>query len=158
MNQQPTPALPDQIGLTTRIVVGALMAGLLSFSIVAFIVGENKGGQPGIISYIGVGFFVLMILVSLVMSKLSVSQSIKLIAAEQPEDWRTQLAPVFSSKVIMSNAPLEGSGFFNCIAYIIDGHWMSLAIVFAILAMMAMTFPSQSQFESWAEQVQREHS
>jgi hypothetical protein len=68
------------------------------------------------------------------------------------------LAPVYVSKTLLSDTPLEGAAFFNGIAYIIDGHWMTLAVVFAILAMMAITFPSQSQFESWAEQVQRDHS
>ena len=36
----------------------------------------------------------------------------------------------------------------------VDAQWINPAIVVAVLSLMAITFPSQSQFEAWAEQVQ----
>src|SRR5690242_19409074 len=124
MSQDMTPLPPENVGRTTRIVVGALMAGLMSFGVVAFLVSQKSDGEPSVVSYVALLFFVITIFVSIVISQTSSSLAIKRIAAGRPQEWRAELAPVYASKTILSNAPLEGAGFFNCIAYIIDGHWM----------------------------------
>jgi hypothetical protein len=158
MTEAPATVSPDQAGRTAQIVVGALMMGLLTMGAVAFVVAQDKGGEASIVSWIAAGFFGLMVIVSFFLPRTTAAQFIRELAANAPRDWRAGLAPLYLNKTIQANAMLEGSGFFNAIAFLIDGHWLNLAIVGAILVLMAITFPSQSKFESWAEQVQREHS
>jgi hypothetical protein len=159
MTSEPTPlAFPDQIGRSAQIIVGGLMAGLIVFGTIAYTIAQRKGNEPTILSWFAFGFFLVMILISVFLSRTTTQHSIRRIAAANPSDWRAALAPLYASRTILSNAPLEGAGFFNCTAFMIEGHWMSAVIVFAILSLMAITFPSQFKFESWAEQVQRANS
>ena len=52
-------------------------------------------------------------------------------------------------------ALLDGAALFNLIAYIIDGQWFSLATAGFLLLLMGMMFPTVREFESWAEDIER---
>ncbi len=158
MSESPVQNSPENVGQTSQILVAALMMGQVMFAVVALIISQNKQANLGVFACLGAGFATFMIVTSIVMRKLMTAAPIRQIAMENPSDWRQPLAGVYRSKTIVANAMLEGAGFFNLVAYILESHWMSLAIVGCLLSLMAITFPSQTQFESWAEQVQREHS
>lgn len=158
MNQNAAPVEPDQVGRNSQIIVAGLMTGLLMFGVIAYSIARGKQPELGVISYLGAGMFAMNVVTGLAITRSVAAQSIQQIAAAPPADWRTALAPIYQRNQILSKALLEGAGFFNLIAYLIEAHWLSLAIVICIVTLMSVTFPSQTQFETWAEQVQREHS
>ena len=51
-------------------------------------------------------------------------------------------------------APLEGAAFLGCITYLIDGQFFQLAVPGAVLAMMALTFPTRERIGQWLEMQQ----
>lgn len=158
MNQTPLVVNPDQVGRTSQIIVASLMMGLITFGVIAYVVGSGKPPQLGLITSLGAGLFCVNVIVGFVLSRTTTSRTIQQLVAQEPDDWRTALAPVYQTNQILSKAPLEGAGFFNGVAYIVESHWLSLAIMVVITSLMSLTFPSQSQFEAWAEQVQRENT
>jgi hypothetical protein len=158
LNQAPIQISPDQVGRSAQILVGALIMGLVFFGSIAVMVRQDKTVEMGVLAYLGAGMAALMILISLIMPGQITRDPIRRLAEQRPEDWKPALAGLYQTKTIVANALLEGSGFFNGVAYLIHGHWMSLAIMGVLVALMAITFPSQSQFETWAEQVRRDHS
>lgn len=158
MTQTPAPVTPDQVGRTAQIIVGALMMGQIIFLGIALMQGQGKPAVLGPIALLGAVITAMMILVATILSRLSPVAAIRKLAEQRPENWRTALAPIYTTKTILANAPIEGAGFFNGVAYLIHAHWISLACAGIGLALMAITFPSQMKFESWAEQVQRENS
>lgn len=153
---------PNLVGRATQIVAGALMVGIITFGgVVAFLTLQGEQGLavvPGLLTYLAVGIFAVMIVVSIALPQVTVAQAIRKIAADKPGDWRKALVPVFLSKTVLSKAVLEGAAFCNLVVFLLERHWMTIAVVIVILMLMAVTFPSQTQFESWAEQVQRDHS
>lgn len=155
---KPSPIGPDQVGQTSLIIAGALIMGLVMFGAVAVVLRLGQSAELGLLSYLGTGLAVLMIFARLTLPAAMAAGQIRRIAAQPPADWRASLAGVYQSTVIVGNALLEGAGMFNLIAYFLHGHWLSLAVVGSLISLMAMTVPSQQQFEAWAAQVQRDHS
>lgn len=155
---QSPAANADQVGRISQIIVGALITGQVMFGAVAATLRLGKPGEIGLISYLGAGFASLMVVLSLFLRQQMASRLIGQLAEPGPTDWRAALAGVYQTRTIVTNAVLEGAGIFNGVACIVEGHWLSLAIMGVMVALMALTFPSQSQFEAWAEQVQRDHS
>jgi hypothetical protein len=58
---------------------------------------------------------------------------------------------VYRGRQIVGRAMLEGAGFFNTIAFIVDQNWWSLAIVGLLVFWMLMTFPTRTRVEQWIE-------
>lgn len=158
MTDTPAPVTPDQVGRTSQIIVGALMMGQIIFLGIALMQGQGKPAVFGPVALLGAVITAMMILVATIVSRISPTAAIRKLAEEHPDNWRTALAPIYTMKTILANAPIEGAGLFNGVAYLLHAHWLSLACAGIGLALMAITLPSQAKFESWAEQVQREYS
>ncbi len=152
------PIDPDKVGRITQIIVGALIQGQIIFAAIVLFTRRDQNGQMGLLTYMGAGFAALLILAALVVPGQITASSIRRLESERPADWRTPLAALYQTKQIIEKAFLEGAGFFNGVAYLIEGQRLTLVVWGMLVALMALTFPSQSKFESWAEQVQRDHS
>lgn len=74
-----------------------------------------------------------------------------------PADLRQPLAGVYMSRTIIGGALLEGAAFINLVAYMINRHWSNIGMAGFLVIVMAVTFPSQSHFETWVDQVRRDH-
>lgn len=158
------PVLPDQIGRTAQIIVAALMMGQLAFAAVCLTVTQN-GGQPARkqqfpvpIEIVGVVIGMIQIGLRFIVPTSISAVAVKRLRNQPPVDWRSALAPIYMTTTIVTHALLEGAGLFNGVAYMIGQHWMSLGMMGIMIALMAISFPTQMQFESWAEQVQRDNS
>lgn len=156
----PSPQLPIQpelVGRQAMIIVGALMFGLLNFAGIALFVGSNaKPNGPETLSYFALGSAAVMVALRFFIPGLVTAAATRRTEGQAADAYRQQLATVYQTKTIIGAALLEGAGFFNCVAYIVTGLLPNIAAVAVLLTIMAMTFPSQTQFESWADQIQRD--
>jgi len=158
----PPQISPDQVGRTSQIIAIALILGVCVFAGVAITIamGKKPDEQPGsiVVSSVAVLFAVTAAMGSVVTRRRLTSSQVLQNAAAIREDYRRALAPIYSLRNVVSRALLEGAAFFNLIAYIVEGQMWTLGIVAVLVAMMAVPFPSQTDFENWAEQVRRDVS
>lgn len=156
-NPSAEPMKADQVGRNSMIIVGALMFGLLNFAGIALLVGRNaKPEGPVMLSYLGLGGATVMMVLRFVIPGLVTAAATRRSEDQTPEVFRQQLGTTYQTKTIIGNALLEGAGFFNCVAYIVTGSVLNIGAVAALLTIMAITFPSQTQFDNWADQIQRD--
>jgi hypothetical protein len=142
------------------ILVGALMLGLISFASIAIFVVQSTD-QPvrpeaKILSFIGLGGAAVMSVLRFVVPGMISAAGTRRKPEQSPQDHRSQLAVVYAQKTLIGGALLEGAGFLNCVAYITSQSLLNLGAVALLLTIMAVTFPSQTQFENWADQIQRD--
>ncbi|MDP1797502.1 MAG: hypothetical protein Q8K78_08480 [Planctomycetaceae bacterium] len=156
-NPSTVPVKPEHVGRTAMIIVGALMFGLINFAAIALFVGsEPKQNPPVVLTYFGLGGAVLMTVMRFIIPGIAAAATMRRTEGQTPESHRQQLAAAYHTKTIIGAALLEGAGFFNGVAYIITGSLLNIGAVAVLLTIMAITFPSQTQFDNWADQVQRD--
>lgn len=151
---------PDQVGRLSQIIAGALMMGVVMFAVIVLVV-INPGpaqpvdnpGQP-ILTWMAAGMAAVMLGMRAIVPALVASAGTRQ-ALANGGDLREALAPVYQTRTIIGNAMLEGAAFFGLVSYLIERNWLSLCSAGTMLVVMAATFPSQSQFESWVEQTRR---
>ncbi len=148
---------PRQLVRVMQIICGALMMGLLMFGVIASVIRFGNPGKPvaafPIVSYLGAGFALQNIVLSFVIPSLSIKATLKRMVSLRPiEDLRKlDLYGVYQTRMIIGCALLEGAGFFNLVAVIIDGHIWSFAVVAILIALMAMSFPTYERVDAWAD-------
>lgn len=168
---------PEKVLRMMQIIAGALIAGVLSFAGVAsFIVfGNVRAAQPGgqvpaaggseIIMYMAMGFAVVGVVMSFVMSNLVSANGVKGVAkmaqdgtSTGPKELFGRLLGVAQTKMIIAMALVEGAAFFNLIAFMTTKSLIPFAIVAGLLAVMAIHFPTKMKLARWLEEQQRELS
>lgn len=156
--QQPrTPVPPEQVGRTSMIIVAALMSGLVFFTIIALVIGsEPKPEPPMMVSYLALGLTGMNTALRFILPGMQANSASQGTAGQPASERRQRLAPIYMSKIMIGTALLEGAGFFNGIAYILTSSTLNLGAIAVLLTIMAITFPSQTQFDNWADQIQRD--
>lgn len=166
----PTPPQQPQLSITPpadpaaavrvmQIITGALMMGLIMFGVIANVLvfgGEGLKDKPPlecIVPLMAVGFAVLIIINHFIVPETVINTSINTLKGqvELNEITKGHFFPIFQVGLIIRLALLEGAGFFNLVAFIIDKQWWSLAVVALLLALMAIRFPTMGQVDAWAE-------
>jgi hypothetical protein len=150
--------------LTSQIIAGALAAGLVSFMVVVLVVGgAPRGGEPGLMAYVAVGFFVIALLVSVIAPRLITGDQIRRIANgtwKSPADNRagidfssgvSQVMAVYQTQAIVRMATLEGAGFCALAMYFTEPHWLNLAVALIALALLIVQFPTRGRVEDWLD-------
>jgi hypothetical protein len=149
--------------LTLRIIVTALALGVVAFAAATTVIRsmDNAGPQPAGLQFItlmALGFtpvaFVISRIVPAVMTKTARAklQSNDLGAFKSETEL---LAGQYISNNIVAAALLEGTAFFNLVAYMIEGHPLSLGLgVGLALAIMSM-FPTRERMANWIAQQTR---
>ena len=167
---------PDKMLRTMRIIAGALIAGVVSFGVIAsFIVfGQAPVAQPGgpppaapqngseIIMYFAIAFAAVAVTMSFVVPNLVAAAQVKDIAkmaqdgtATGPKELFGRLLAVAQTKMIIALALVEGAAFFNLIAFIITKSLIPPAVVGVLLLVMAIHFPTKFKLARWLEDQQR---
>ncbi len=54
--------------------------------------------------------------------------------------------------LIVGLAPLEGTAFLGCIAYLIEANPLALAVVGVAVCLMLYKFPTEGRVRTWLEQ------
>lgn len=158
--------------LTMRIITGALIAGVVVFLAITFVVRSDQQG-PIFVTAPDLGLSSIFVLLGLVGALLCVLAAYfvpPLLVANQrrqlaegrfvmgpnkevPKNETLGLVMIYQSQMIVSLALLEGAAFFNAIAFMLEGSPLSLGLALLLLGVMALWFPTRSGLESWlAEQ------
>jgi hypothetical protein len=151
-----------------QIIVFALTTGLVIFlAVVATLpIGGQQAGEPPrepFLSYLGIAAAIIALFVWAIVPRVFAGKMRQSIVEGKPlechglahttEDMR-QIKPlivVHQTNLIVGCAILEGAGFFNAVAYMLEHQQMNL-LAAAVLALMILTqFPTGSRLVSWIE-------
>ncbi len=138
--------------LTCQIIVAALIAGVVTFSGFALFAGLGDGaeqdGQPSL-SFVMVAVAVVTVLARFVVPPVLVASQRRNALDGNEEIERENFLGLFVTKTIVENALPEGACFMCIVAYVVEGQWWLFAVVGAVVALMAIGFPTQGKFENW---------
>ncbi|MFN0195425.1 MAG: hypothetical protein ACKVT0_01665 [Planctomycetaceae bacterium] len=160
---------PDKVLRTMRIIAGALMMGVISFSgVVAMnFAGNPPGPLPAnnppppdlMLTYIGIGFTIVVILLRFIIPRIVVRgmvAGIKRLATTGESTGAKEvfgrLLMVAQTKMILEFALLEGACFFNLIAVMQSHSGISVGVVVVLMVLMALNFPTLDKLLNWLEQ------
>ena len=158
MSNQQSPVTPESVGRISQIIAGALIMGVLTFACVAFFISNGEPAKSPMISLMAAGMAVMMIVIRFVLPTVIVNGGKAQLKQASGNEQPLVLAGLYQTKMIVGMAVLEGAAFFNLVAYIMEKQTWSYGVVAFLLGVMAISFPSQGQFESWAEEMKRDLS
>ena len=156
MNQSPQQVGPESVGRISQIIVGALIAGVVMFACVAFFVAKGEPAKSPMLALIGAGMAVMAVVVRFIVPTIIVNGGKARLKESSATEVMTQLAGLYQTKMIIGMAVLEGAAFVSLISYISERQFWSYGVVAFLVGVMAISFPSQGQFESWAEEMKRD--
>jgi hypothetical protein len=161
----------EHIGSLVRpmqIIVFALTAGIATFiAVVATLpTRDQQAGQAlrePIISYIAIGAAVMALIAWAIVPRLLASSMRQAIVDGRPQQYgglpetteeMRQINPliaVYQTTLIIGCAILEGAGFFNAVAYMLEHQQLNLLAAAVLAVMILMQFPTASRVVSWIE-------
>ena len=134
--------------MTARIIVGALIAGMVFFFIITTIVGGSFAeanfelSLQKIVSVLAVGYALVAIVASLIAPKFVYKKTA--MAGAQPTDQEIEKTQVqYQTEMIISSALLEGAAFFCLIAFMIESSLFALIGAAACLFFLVLKFPKE---------------
>jgi hypothetical protein len=146
-----------------QILVGALMAGMLTFAGIA-IVTNLSGDKPRqknseVLVYLATGATVVALVVRVVVSSIMTKTLRRKIAAGTTPDAllpadatdADRLLWAYRQILVFEGALCEGPGFFVLVAFIVTGQWWLLAVVAILLGLLAMLIPTFDRAEDWVK-------
>ncbi len=155
------------IARTTQIIVLGLTAGVVTFGVIAVVVGDrapqNAQPAPAFIAYLAIAVACVALVASLVVPALVATNARRRIVAGLPAmpNPRVSLPPelgdvgplgaVYQTRLIIGAAILEGAAFFNLVVYIVGGYVPNLVAAAVMLAAILSLFPTRSRVEDWIE-------
>jgi hypothetical protein len=143
-----------------QIIVTAMGSGAIMFLVVAIVVAKPAAAQP-LIAYMAVAFAVAAFAAWLVVPGVIANKACQAIAAghtpsaavqanvSHDADVVTQLAGVFQTRLIIASALLEGAAFFNLVAYLLEGQYLSLGIASVLILLILSQFPTRGRLSVW---------
>jgi hypothetical protein len=150
---------------TLRIVVGAMLMGVLVFLGVVLAIRRGAGPAEPFIAYLAAAFALVCAFASTVVPNFMANQAIRLQNLEPALEGTgridvgfdnqilSQLLAIYQTRLIVACALLEGAAFFNLVAYMIEGWTPNLVVTGVLLVMMAMRFPTTGGVEEWVSRV-----
>jgi hypothetical protein len=151
---------------TGRIIIGALIAGVLSFLLLVIFVirpaAHAAGPQRTFLSYYVVPPFVGTTLILAAWIPRLITARVRRTLAQIPElnvnNPREDLGPLlgaYQTQMIVGAALCESGAFFAAICYFLEGSPFVLVVALIALAALASHFPSATSVEQWVDE-QRE--
>lgn len=153
MSQEPT-SQAIQTAVAIQIIAGALIAGVVSFGLVAVFLTFGDQPDDPLLGYVAAGFSAVMLVMSLTIPSLVARQQTREAfarAGDDEERARRNLYAAFQTKTIIGFAMLEGAAFFDLVAYMNTARTWVLAIAAALVAIMVSRFPTRGRIENWIE-------
>jgi hypothetical protein len=160
MLDEKSQAEVNSVARTTQIIVVALCMGVLSFGLVVFFGGlADEEAEGNTITMTSVAFAVLCLGLSVVVPRAVAAANRRKIAAgtwqpsgnrgNVPDTDAGKLAATYQLKTIIGAALLEGPAFFALMAYMLEGHWLSLIAAGVLLVGLLAYFPTSDRVQSW---------
>lgn len=144
----------DEFVRNARIITAGMMSGIVVFAVIAtaLLLGKEPG-EP-LIGYLAAAFGLLALVVRFIVPERIVSAQRRQLCErlkDSPGDPSAEaLGSMFQTKTVLENAVLEFAAFFALVACIVTGHLWVLGVAAVMLIVMALLFPSRSQFEHWS--------
>ena len=149
----------EKVTRTVQVIAGSIMAGMVFFGVVAFVISMGKEPGDPLIGYIAAGFTAVTAIAANIVPGILVQAMIRKqrSATEQDEpaqqsDSSAGFYVVFQIKTIVEYALLEGAAFFCLVAYIVTVQLWTIAIAAAVLAKMAVAFPTRTRIDNWVQE------
>jgi hypothetical protein len=145
-----------------KIITFALAQGAIVFGAVALFLNSGEtSGKPDILTWIGLGMAVLMLVNHFVIPPIIARAWLSRLTSadlqdKSDEERFSMIAPAFQTQHIIACAMLEGAAFFNLVAYIIDGCLYSLIAAGVPIGMILMKMPTMTRVEFWVQDRGRE--
>lgn len=163
MRHNGAPGSVDEAIRALRIVVGGLMGGLLSFTVLASIVGPvSRSPDLDLAPWmlIAVAVFGGGCAAAYAMFRRSLLRSLSARAAElrQQSDPSRLIVEQYRRFVVAGGGLIEGPGFFAAVTYLVTGNPLALGAAGLAVALLAAHFPSAGALRRLAEAAAREYS
>ncbi|MEZ6122614.1 MAG: hypothetical protein R3C49_05490 [Planctomycetaceae bacterium] len=145
-----------------KIITLALIGGVMLFMLISLIItGGALRTQPDLLSWIGIGFFVLNFLTYLTIPGNNRQRLLNQIDRESFGDRSTSekaelLLPAFRGPHIIGCAVLEGAAFMNLVLYITTEFVGNLAVAAIVVVLLAFNIPTATRVRWWMEERIRE--
>ncbi len=135
---------------TMQIIVAALAMGVIMFMAVVLTMLDKIAARDPFITYIALGFAVLMFAGWIIVPGIVATQARRAMAGlPRDADIVGQLAGVFQTRLIIASAMLEGAAFFNLIASMLEGQYVGLVTAVVLLLIIISQFPTRHRLEVW---------
>ncbi len=165
MDEERIPRDFDKYILGMRIVVVALVMGVVTFAAVAFFISGNaEPDKQPLVAFIGLAFAAIILVVREIVPNVIVTSARKKIANGSWQPPRQAASPIpkdatpeekllftYRSRLIIRAALLEGAAFFNLVAFVIHHQWWSFAIAAVFAAINLSTIPTRDGLLSWID-------
>jgi hypothetical protein len=146
-----------------QILMASLLMGCLGFLGLVLTLrqaGNAQNPNPPLLTYMGAGFALLMLVLSLVVPYVTVATARKQMAnaksslpscsgAMHGMSDAGHLCVLYHTQLIVGAAMLEGATFFCLIAYLVEGELMSLAAAGVLMLFLLARFPTRTRLESF---------
>ena len=151
----------DKALTTLRIILGAILAGMLAFGVVAVVIGRQADDTT-----LATPLLVVLVVLSLgavptfVIARAVLRNRVRHSYEQRPptEDQIGKLVPILMTLTIIGAAMAEGIGLFGLVIYLITGTaWALVAPVVAALAIL-LQFPSRDKLNRFVADVTGQHS
>jgi hypothetical protein len=151
---------------TMQIIAAAILSGAVGFLVIAVFLRQGGAGAGAantpLITYIILALAVVNIILSLVVPDMSaaaarrkIAQGAWMPAQAMPPDDAGQLSIVYTTRLLIGLAMLEGATFALLIAYLVEGQAVSLIVAVLLIGAMAWRFPTRARLTAWIEEQER---
>ncbi len=140
-----------------QIVVGAMILGVVTFAVVAWVISRDKAHfEFSLLAIVGVVFAASSLPMAIILPNI-IRQNLNQPTAGSgtPTDAPDRVDAIFAgfqSSTIIRFALLEGAAFLNVIAFMIDGASICLIVAGLLLVIMAAMFPRADQITQAIEE------
>ena len=156
MNNQQSQVTPESVGRTSQIIAMSFIIGLVTLMVVTGSIRKDPPKDDSLLALLAAVVAGTNLIARLIVPTIIVNRAKAGLKDASDADLMKQLAALYQTKMIVGMAVLEGAAFFNLVAYFLERHIWSYGVVAFLVGVMAISFPSQGQFESWAEEMKRE--
>jgi hypothetical protein len=154
-----TNSLPPSVRTMQIIVAGLTMGPVIFLAIVCFVapainIGPAFGGLP-MLTMIGFGIIAFQLVARAIVLRAAVSKARRDIIRRAPaagDGVAAELMAIYQTRMIISAAILEGSGFFLIIAYMLERSPYALAAAVVLILAVAAHFPTRQRVDDFVEE------
>lgn len=142
-----------------KIIIAALIAGVVFFALVVVVMGVSFQAKLEILSTIGIGLGIMSAVMSLIAPKLIVKSTIlqytqkakDLTVGDKDKMVLEFLMQAWMARSIVGAALLEGGAFLNAVVAMIERNAINLVVAIFLLALMVIYFPFENRVIDWIE-------
>ncbi len=126
---------------TMQIIIACLSIGLGTFlcSTIYLRFGKDPGDDM-VMPWAAVGLLGVMLLIRMVLRAVTMGRALDRYKAGEEREFRRG----FQNALIIQAALVEGPGFFGCVAYLLSGQWIALAVAVASLLALLVLIPTEA--------------